>query len=233
MSLIKKLLPQKGNPVKKMGSKHTEKDILACQLLTKLLDEHAFIPYTDSALSFSGIHTILNDCIIHQRKLIVEFGSGISTIVLAKLIQRLNLTDTRFISFDHDAGWVNICKGYIAGSGSQTQIIHAPLTMDGTVEWYDKNIINDCLNAISQKPDCIIVDGPPAWQKGKRKSRMPALDCMQPRLAGSYSIFLDDVSRKGEQEIKQAWDNQLQFSSVVYQDLIAVWLHNSPYNVLF
>ncbi len=228
----KQLFPKKGSP-KKIGSKITEKDILACQLLSKLMNEHDFLPYTDSALSFSGIHTILNDCIIHNRKLIVEFGSGISTIILAKLIQRLNLTDTRFVSFDHDAGWVDICNNYISGSGTQTQIIHAPLKPNGSLDWYDKQVIYNCLDNIPQKPDCMIVDGPPAWKKGMGKSRMPALDCIQSRLADSFSIFLDDVNREGEWAIKEDWDSKLKFPAVIYQDSIACWFQKSSFNVLF
>ena len=71
------------------------------QILSPLINNWTYLPITNYSAGPIFYTHICNDIIINQRKYIVELGSGVSTILLARLIRK-NRLNTRIISVDHD-----------------------------------------------------------------------------------------------------------------------------------
>src|SRR5690554_1898626 len=73
--------------------------------ISRLFPESNFIPFTTWSVSPSIILHILNDIVINKRCNIIEFGSGASTIYIARLIQTLKL-DVKFFSVESNEEWL-------------------------------------------------------------------------------------------------------------------------------
>jgi len=186
-------------------------DTYSLNLLQPLINGYPFLPFTGSALRpFCLVH-MLNDIVINGRKNILEFGSGLSTIMIGRLIRKNNLSAS-ILSVEHDEGWVKVLSGILQQEqlSEVVQLIHAPLAectfAADNNRWYDTNIINSHMQ--NRKFDMVIVDGPPAWEKGKEKARYPAIPYMVPKLDKLFSIYLDDANRPGEQSILQQWKKE-------------------------
>lgn len=143
--------------------------------------------------------------VIHEIEpdLIVELGSGVSTVISAYAL--MNNGHGRVISLEHDADWSASSRALITehGLGSVAEVIHAPLTpldlCDKRWLWYDTQVIEP-LDSI----DLLVVDGPPAHIQSL--ARYPALPVMHERLRPAGVILLDDTDREDEQEILRLWD---------------------------
>ena len=134
-----------------------------------------------------------------EDKVIVEFGSGISTIVLAS---KLKAVGGKLISFEHDAAYAAQIKNMLSIRGLSkfvdlrvTEITSIPYH---TYEypWYDINP-----NDLPDFVDLVIIDGPP--NSLGATARLPAAELMIERLKPGGSIVLDDANRSGEKAIKQ------------------------------
>jgi len=208
-----------------------QKDVKAQQSLSSLVRNIPFLPYTSSSLSHHTIQVILNDIIINKRKLIVEFGSGISTVYIAALIDQMNL-DTQLVSFDSEAGWVDTVGELVKTSNKKLQqvsLIHAPLTpcskaLDG-LTWFNEAIVTNHLASIGKPVDVLIVDGPYAHTKELKYSRFPALPIVNQFMDKKrFSVFLDDTYREGEKKIMELWNKEYSIS------LQAINLSSSHYS---
>jgi len=189
---------------------HRIDDIHSIGLLQSLLNGYPYIPVTTFSLRPFCLNVILNDILINQRKNIVEFGSGISTMLIGRLIKKNNL-NTTVISFEHSEEWYHLMERMIANEqlNNVIKIVYAPLReseFSGFSSWYDPEIL--LRNTGDAKFDLVIVDGPPAWEKGKEKARFPAIPFVNSRLANNFCLLLDDADRKGEQQVLQLWEKQ-------------------------
>jgi predicted O-methyltransferase YrrM len=133
-------------------------------------------------------------------KNIVEFGSGISTIVIASLIKDYGGMLT---SYEHDeayakvqqtnlskrdlSNWVDL---QIASIGSE---LHQPFSLP----WYEIPKLEE-LNDI----DLVLIDGP--LRSFGAEVRFPGADLLIPRLRPGGLVIFDDADRNGEQNIKFA-----------------------------
>jgi len=63
----------------------------------------------------------------------------------------------------------------------------------------------------------LLVDGPPAHDKNIMYARYPAAPYFKPFMSEDYTIILDDINRKGEQEILQKWEKELAITFYQYQ----------------
>jgi hypothetical protein len=205
---LKQLLEQESRQNKGMHQaiSHRLEDLVALSHLPKFKNSH-YLPWTRSALRPSTVMLLLNEIELYDRKVIVEFGSGISTLYISQLIAG---TDRKLFTIDNNAEWQSIVIGQAQQLGvdlSNTQFIDAPLTpySDGTYsgDWYDTDAIYQALP--EQGIELILVDGPMAKAATNPRSRFPALPALHSRLAKDYSIFLDDCNRTGEQTIAKAW----------------------------
>src|SRR5690554_4806588 len=87
---IKDFVDKKVKEVKTHQSQSQQASLDYAQL-SRLFPESNFIPFTTWTISPSVILHILNDIVINNRSNIIEFGSGASTLYIAKLIQTLKL----------------------------------------------------------------------------------------------------------------------------------------------
>lgn len=183
----------------------TSRDAVAMSALAPL--DGPFLPITSYSMRPSGILTLVNDVVINRRRSIVEFGPGLSTIYLARMLRSLG-DGGHITSFDHDAGWLTVLQRQLALE-SLTEfvtLVHAPLKPGrwefGAGEWYDEQVV---ASRVPASIDLLIVDGPPAYERARQHARFPALDAVRARLAQACTIALDDGQRSGERAIAERW----------------------------
>jgi len=138
---------------------------------------------------------------------VAECGSGRSTVFLARRLRELGEGSVH--SLEHDAGWAERTRGWLATEGLQrAKVITAPLVAHPLAGpgpgWYDR----DALAELPAGIDLLLIDGPPANDPGLQASRHPALAELGPKLAPRATIILDDASRSGETEAIALWSRE-------------------------
>ncbi|MCW2524626.1 MAG: hypothetical protein JWO63_2961 [Frankiales bacterium] len=148
----------------------------------------------------AGLVAICNEIIHGRRTSIVECGSGVSTVVLARLLRQRAIAGT-VVALEHDPDWARLVNQLLADEGLSAfgRVVHAPL--EGEPTWYSLSSLTELPETI----DLLIVDGPPADQPGNGQRRAPALTTLQPRLSETAVVYLDDIDRPGEQSVLEAW----------------------------
>lgn len=165
--------------------------------------------------------------------LVVEFGSGQSTILMARILQKMACRSpsekkpaTVLVSFDHLEQYYQQTKQQLqqAGLSDLVKLHHTPLVdwkgPNGTVQpYYDCQIILAQLAA--QYPDktqlrmLVVVDGPPA-ATGKH-ARYPAGPSILQYFKGAQIDFLlDDYIREDEKEVAQRWKDEITAAQLRY-----------------
>lgn len=154
---------------------------------------------------------------------VIEFGSGSSTLVLAKALQKIALRSNRppapLLSFDHLAQYQQQTQQLLNQAGLQTNadVVLAPLEpwLDATGQPFSYYACTHALARFKQslptaEPKIlVVVDGPPAGTGPL--ARYPAM----PRvidLIDNYSqlhFLMDDFVREDEQKIVKAWESEL------------------------
>lgn len=183
-------------------------DILAEQRLHSICK--SFIPQSGSAARSSAILIMANDIILNNRRILVEFGAGSSTLYLGALAAAHNRA---VYSIEHNEEFVEVMRRLVSqlGLSNFVQIIHAPLSdnnlVNGSKGWYDHNIVSDALPR--QNIDLIFVDGPPAYERLDEQVRYPAVPILADRISDSCIIFLDDIGRRSERSTIARWGAEL------------------------
>ncbi|HSB55892.1 MAG TPA: class I SAM-dependent methyltransferase [Gemmatimonadales bacterium] len=153
--------------------------------------------------------------VIHQvleRKpgLIVELGSGISTLIAAYGAEQLG--KCQIISVDHEARFRDATQATLAAHGlsHRVKLIHAPLVpvQSGSLrsQWYDPNIIRAAIQESGAEIGMLLVDGPPGMDQ--KLARLPAVPQLHDRLAADCVVLVDDARRADEQEMVRQWMQQ-------------------------
>ncbi|MFK5957867.1 MAG: class I SAM-dependent methyltransferase [Lutibacter sp.] len=191
-------------------------DAYAMQIILKLFPEFAYLPFTPFSLNPYTIVHILNDILLNNRKQIVEFGSGISTIIIARFVQVNNL-ETKILSIDNNMEWKKIiskelekynCKDKIKLVVGELKEHHqTKLAKYDNKYWYDFKIVKEAIDSLDVAIDLVVVDGPSTGYS--IYSRYPAIPLIKNKLAENVSIFLDDTRRKGEKEILVNWNKEI------------------------
>lgn len=193
-------------------SHQLQEDHMSLLQLHKMFDNQLFLPLTTWSISPKEILHFCNDIIINDRKNIVEFGAGFSTICIAQLL-KISKKKANFISVENNAAWAADLRRILQDMELQdfVQIIDAPITAvpekfakAKQEKWYDTEILK---TQISAAVDLVIVDGP--FGGTTPFARYSAIPFLQEKLAADYSIFLDDSSRPEEKAIAQDWHKLL------------------------
>jgi 16S rRNA G966 N2-methylase RsmD len=206
-----------------LKQQHLVEDIYADNLvLRQLLKEFkTYIPWTQYAIRPFAIAIVLNDIVLNSRKFYIEFGSGISTFLAAKLIQ-LNNLDCKIVSVEHDDNWLKIVKDTLQKEGLDhlVELLHIPLksqendVIAKTINWYDKEELKSKLP--SHQYDIVLVDGPPGE---KKMNRFPAIEFLNDNslLSPDLVVYLDDYNRNEEKRIVKYWEDilNIKFDSVL------------------
>jgi predicted O-methyltransferase YrrM len=161
--------------------------------LTNLLDFKAAIPATRSWAASPDLLLTISEIIKKAKPgLVVELGSGISTLVAAKSGAR------KIVSIDNSDSWgaktVALLKEHKV-RGVDVRIAPLRPYANGS-DWYDLDAIKDL-----KKIDLLIVDGPPGSKNPE--ARYPALQQFKDKLSSSAIIIIDDVRRDGERKLAE------------------------------
>jgi hypothetical protein len=157
------------------------------------------------------------DLVLNVRRRVVELGSGISTVLLARLLcRRSPPAGFRVASVEHDARWVRWVTEQLEreGTGADVVVVHAPLAPHPRAErglgWYDEAVLTQGLGTalLGDPIDLLLVDGPPAYAAGRGLARYPALPVLREWLAPGATVVLDDAERPGEQEVLRRWERE-------------------------
>lgn len=137
-------------------------------------------------------------------ELVVELGSGVSTVVLGCALRKLGRG--RLVSFEHEPPYFDATSRSIAlhRLGDVVSVCHAPLVpgVHG-VSWYDPDRVR---SRIGGPIDVLLVDGPPG--PIHPDVRAPALPVLHDRLSESAIILLDDAFRAAEQRVLERWTSE-------------------------
>ncbi len=162
--------------------------------------------WTSSSVRPGAMRILLNEIIIHSRKNVIEFGAGISTIYMAKVLSNQG---GMLVTVDQDQLWLSKVErmvGKLCLRPGTWRGIHAPLMPSSTslnhTSWYDEAQLRNAFDAA--KFDMCLVDGPHVTHPGGL-NRYPAGEFMKQYLADDYTLFLDDVDRESELYIATLW----------------------------
>jgi len=177
----------------KKSSKLAYRQTEAFIQLTNLLDFKAAIPATRSWAASPDLLLTISEIVKKVKPgLVVELGSGISTLVAAKSGAR------KIVSIDNSDVWgaktVAMLREHKV-RGVDVRIAPLRPYANGS-EWYDVEVIKDL-----KKIDLLIVDGPPGSKNPE--ARYPALQQFKNKLSAAAIIIVDDVRRDGERKLAE------------------------------
>jgi predicted O-methyltransferase YrrM len=150
---------------------------------------------------------------------IFEFGSGLSTLFLARLNQALGCTSSpAIISIDHSQRYLGETRRAL-GEDHGVHLLHAPLAVTEIYGRVFTTYHPDYTRRIPAdvKFDLVLIDGPPAYRYG----REAPLYHLAPWLAPDALVLLDDANREPEQEALRNWSTTwpMGFSMELFPDL--------------
>lgn len=157
----------------------------------------------------------------HQYDLVVEFGSGTSTVLIARAlanVQQRTGKPSQQVTFEHLDTYHAKTQGLLnaAGLNRGVQLVYAPLTPYNapngkTYSYYSSQ---DALAQIAKSGNpkdlkiLVVVDGPPG--NTGPLARYPALHAIWPLFDGAtLDILMDDYNRQDEKDIIQNWSEIL------------------------
>jgi predicted O-methyltransferase YrrM len=156
-----------------------------------------YIFESEFSLSFQIIQHIINDIIIYKPQTILEFGSGLSTIILNNFIEQ-NSLKIKLISIDDDLKWQESLKERCNSVDffNFSLLYNHPFSFEGKGVWYN---IPENHFLYELKYDLVIVDAP----KGSlsKMSRYGFIPFVQERLSENGVVYIDDTHRVDEQRI--------------------------------
>jgi predicted O-methyltransferase YrrM len=182
----------------------TFRQVEAIQTLSAVVPTSDVVPATRGwAASPDLLLTLVDQVISHRPSLVVECGSGASTLWLALTLRRFGI-DGRVVALDHDPVYAAKTRDFLARHGVShlAEVRDAPLEdfslPDATYSWYARSAWED-LTGI----DLLFVDGPPAGTGSK--ARYPALPLLKEALSVAATIVLDDLVVPDMQETLRLW----------------------------
>jgi len=193
----------------------TFRQLEALQNLSAMLPAGDVLPATREWAASPDLLLVLVDLVITERpSLIVECGSGVSTLWLALTMRRFGI-DGQIIALDHDPTFGGKTRDFLARHGvcDLAEVRDAPLesfSLDGeSYSWYARRAWED-LKGI----DLLFVDGPPATTG--HQARYPALPLLRGSLSPVVTAVLDDLVVPDMQKVLGLWlDAYPDFSSEI------------------
>jgi predicted O-methyltransferase YrrM len=182
----------------------TFRQLEALQNLSAMLPAADVLPATREWAASPDLLLVLVDLVITERpSLIVECGSGVSTLWLALAMRRFGI-EGQIIALDHDPVFGGKTRDFLARHGvcDLAEVRDAPLesfSLDGeTYSWYARRAWED-LKGI----DLLFVDGPPATTG--HQARYPALPLLSGSLSPVATAVLDDLVVPDMQKVLRLW----------------------------
>jgi predicted O-methyltransferase YrrM len=204
-----------------VGPKWNETDIIAMSALGAL--SGPFLPWNSWAMRPGALLTVLDEIAVRRRRSIVEIGSGVSTILIGRLLRDEKIPGARLVSVESDVAWVEDVRRRIEAEGLEAfvDVVHAtPATLPEAndpelpAEWYDVDVVRAAIEEI----DVLVVDGPAAGQS-RTLVRHPAVPALRDLLVDDAVVYLDDVDRPSETRIVERWERELGIEFAVWDRL--------------
>jgi predicted O-methyltransferase YrrM len=165
----------------------------AMQQLLTLLKFTAPVPPTRSWAASPDLLLTLTQLVrTYNPKLVVELGSGVSTLVVAKAGAK------KVISIDHSIEFADKTRKML----KEHKIRGVDVRVAELKDWYDTVKLKDL-----KRIDLLIVDGPPGSKDPT--ARMPARAEFIAKLSPNAVIVVDDVNREGELKLAQSFAKAL------------------------
>lgn len=167
--------------------------------LLALLKFTAPIPPTRNWAASPDLLLMIVDLVrTHKPRLVVELGSGVSTLIVSKSGAK------KTISIDNSEEYAVMTRAMLkAHSVRGVEVRVAELKPHALgVDWYDTTKLTN-LKGI----DLLIIDGPPGGKNPN--ARMPALSELIKALSSRAVIVIDDVNRDGERALAEAFAKAL------------------------
>ena len=184
--------------------KDTFRQLEALQNLHAVLPTSDVLPATRGWAASPDLLMVLVDLMITERpSLVVECGSGASTLWLALAMRRFGI-DGRVIALDHDPVFAGRTRDFLARHDvcDLAEVRDAPLESYSlgreTYPWYARKAWEG-LTGIG----LLFVDGPPA--STGHEARYPALPLLGPALRPDATVVLDDLVVPDMQRVLRLW----------------------------
>jgi predicted O-methyltransferase YrrM len=184
--------------------KQTFRQLEALQNLNAVLPANDVLPATRGWAASPDLLAVLVDLVVAERpSLVVECGSGASTLWLALAMRRFGI-DGRVVALDHDPVFGGKTRDLLARHdvGDLAEVRDAPLesfSLDGeTYSWYARRAWEDLTEI-----DLLFVDGPPATTG--HLARYPALPLLSGALSPVVTAVLDDLVVPDMQKVLRRW----------------------------
>ncbi len=173
----------------RLGDKHA--------LLDRLGLPHDALPHLGSWKADTGLLTLVTEHIFaHRPKLVVEFGTGASTLILARALQQAG--GGTLISFDQHRDFVDATRQWLAdyGLAADLRAVSLRASPGGWPGlWYDHGPLPSDI-------DLMLIDGPPwAVHPMTRGAAATLFDSVSP----GGTVMLDDAARPGERFVARRW----------------------------
>lgn len=163
------------------------------------------IPWTPNWTAAADFLELLVDELEARRPaVILECGSGLSTLVLARACEMLGAG--RVVSLEQEAACAEGTRKALAAYGleARAEVLDAPLVewrLGGeSWPWYDLDRV-ECRGI-----ELLVVDGPPG--RLRPLARYPALPLLASRLEKEWVLLLDDAARDEERAVVARWCEQ-------------------------
>ena len=184
--------------------RQTFRQLEALQNLTAVLPAADLLPATRGWAASPDLLAVLVDLVITRRpSLVVECGSGASTLRLALAMRRFAISG-QVIALDHDPAYGAATRGLLARHqlGGLAEVRDAPLEpfqLNGEpCAWYARAAWADLAGI-----DLLFVDGPPAATG--HQARYPALPLLSAALSPAATIVVDDLIVPDMQKVLRLW----------------------------
>lgn len=152
---------------------------------------------TSFSLSFQTIQHLLNDIIFKRPKIVLEFGSGLSSLILDNFIRKEKL-DVKVISVDDNKPW----QEFLSSKVEHVEFFHFPIKEENK---YSHNQDKNWFGIPDDHPihqyhfDLVVVDAP-KWSNCKY-SRYGFVPFLEGKIDEKSIIYLDDAHRGDETKI--------------------------------
>lgn len=184
-------------------AKYNYQQIEAYSSFTPFLNLKRPLPSMRGAAISPDAAKIIVDLVLDKKsKTVIEFGSGVSTIIVSYLLK--NFGAGKIISLDHNKEYVRVTRDnlYQHGVAEFAKVIYASLEINEfnkkKYKWYRKDFLQEL-----DKVDLVIVDGPP--RRVGKLARYPALPVLYEKLNDGASIIIDDAKRQSIQKMIKLW----------------------------
>lgn len=155
-----------------------------------------------TAASADLLRTLVSVILARRPRVVVEAGSGTSTVIIAACLQRIG--SGHVWALEHLPRFAGETRELLAARGLEewATVVDAPLVDvrlgDTTWSWYDLTGL-----PAGEPIEVLFIDGPPG-DTGPL-ARYPALPVLLDRLAPGASVLVDDTARPDEQVMVARW----------------------------